>query len=68
MPSGVISYVSHAYPGQTTDKEIIIASDILSQMQIGDNVMADKGFLINDLLPEGKYKYSILNVTFPKNT
>lgn len=52
-PSGVVGFGSKAYPGMTTDKEIIMATKILDQLEVGDNVMADKGFLIDDLLPDG---------------
>ena len=49
----MIVYTSECYPGSTTDKEIVIDSEILSKLSVGDNVMADKGFLIHDILPEG---------------
>ena len=52
-PSGVVVYSSSAYPGSTTDKEIVVASGVLNQLKTGDNVMADKGFLIHDILPGG---------------
>lgn len=55
MPCGVISYMSRGYPGSTSDKEMVIAAeDMLSQLKPGENVMADKGFLVDDILPEGK--------------
>ena len=50
-PCGV--FVSECYPGSTTDKEIVVDSGILNKLVVGDNVMADKGFLIHDILPEG---------------
>jgi hypothetical protein len=52
-PNGVLVYISPAYPGSTTDKEIVAATGIVEQLNIGDNLMADKGFLIDDLLPDG---------------
>ena len=52
-PSGVVGFSSSAYPGMTTDKEIVMATKVLDQLEVGDNVMADKGFLIDELLPDG---------------
>lgn len=49
-PSGVIGFVSQLYPGSTTDKEITIKSGLLDKLARGDEVMADKGFLIHDEL------------------
>ena len=54
-PSGVVVYSSIRKPGSTTDKEIVIDSGILQKLSVGDNVMADKGFLIHDILPEGTF-------------
>lgn len=52
-PNGVITFVSKAYPGSTSDKKIVEHSGILNQMHHGDLILADKGFLIQDLLPAG---------------
>ena len=49
-PSGVIGFVSDLYPGSTTDKEITIKSGMLDKLESGDEIMADKGFLIQDEL------------------
>ena len=51
--NGCITFCSSAYPGSTSDKAIVEHSGILSQLIAGDVVLADKGFLINDLLPPG---------------
>ncbi|KAJ8975384.1 hypothetical protein NQ317_008599, partial [Molorchus minor] len=53
-PNGVITFVSKAYPGSTSDKKIVEHSEILKQMNDGDLILADKGFLIKDLLPSGE--------------
>ena len=53
-PNSIITFISAAYPGSITDKELTIASGILSLLVPGDNIMADKGFLIENLLPEGR--------------
>ena len=59
-PNACITYVSEAYPGNTTDQEIMKHDRLLDQLEPGDGVMADKGFIkSNTLLPVGKtYKRS----------
>ena len=52
-PNGVITFVSDLYPGSVSDKEIVRHSGILEQMAPGDLILADKGFLIQDILPKG---------------
>lgn len=52
-PNGVVTFVSSLYPGSTSDKIITLKSGILEQLVPGDVVMADKGFLIGDILPPG---------------
>lgn len=52
-PNGVITFVSKAYPESTSDKQIVQHSEILKQMVPGDLILADKGFLIKELLPPG---------------
>ncbi|CAG2207149.1 unnamed protein product [Mytilus edulis] len=49
-PNGAISFVSSLYTGSISDKAITEKSGILDLLEPGDEVMADKGFLINDLL------------------
>ena len=51
--SGVVTFCSDLYPGCISDKEIVQYSGVLKQMVPGDMVIADKGFLIQDLLPAG---------------
>ncbi|KAK0144261.1 hypothetical protein N1851_017374 [Merluccius polli] len=52
-PNGVITFVSDLYGGSASDKAITGDSGILQHLQPGDMVMADKGFTIRDILPEG---------------
>ena len=49
-PSGATAFVSELYPGSISDKEITVKSGLLNHLQQGDEVMADKGFLIQDEL------------------
>ncbi len=48
-PGGLTSFVSHAYGGATSDRQIIERSDILSKVDPGDSIMADKGFDVQDI-------------------
>ena len=52
-PNGVITLASKLYPGSISDKEIVIQSGVLQQTCAGDIVMADKGFLMHDIMPSG---------------
>lgn len=54
-PNGVVTYASRFYPGSTSDKKIVEHCGITSQLHIGDCVLADKGFLVRDVLPYGVY-------------
>ena len=54
LPNGLVAFLSPVYPGSTTDKELVVASGLLEELNPGDNILADKGFLIDDILPEGK--------------
>jgi hypothetical protein len=52
-PNGVVTFVSSLFPGSTSDKVITLNSGLLEQLVPGDLVLADKGFLIRDILPQG---------------
>lgn len=49
-PHGAISFVSNAFVGRASDKHITKVSKILDHILVGDIVMADRGFLIEDSL------------------
>jgi len=46
----LLFFVSDLFPGSTSDKVITLQSGILFQLESGDLVIADKGFLIRDIL------------------
>lgn len=52
-PNGAIIFCSNLFSGNTSDKEIVIRSGVLRTLQAGDLVLADKGFLVHDILPPG---------------
>ena len=52
-PNAVITYVSKLYPGSISDKAIVQESGLLNHLTPGDLVLADKGFLIQDIVPCG---------------
>ncbi|XP_030293373.1 uncharacterized protein LOC115593829 [Sparus aurata] len=52
-PNGVITFASDLYGGSASDKAITADCGLLQHLQPGDMVMADKGFTIRDILPEG---------------
>ena len=58
-PNGAILFVSDAYEGSISDKEIVCVSDFLDFLNPGDVVMADRGFLIKEILNERHVKLII---------
>ncbi|KAK5650066.1 hypothetical protein RI129_001095 [Pyrocoelia pectoralis] len=45
-PSGLITYVSDAYGGRTSDKAIFNCQNLIAKLEPLDAIMVDKGFLI----------------------
>lgn len=59
-PNGLVSFVSSLYTGSISDKEITQRSGFLDMsFTDGDSVMADKGFLIEDMLKEKNVNLNI---------
>ena len=58
-PNGAILFVSDAFEGSISDKEIVRVSGFLDFLNPGDVVMADRGFLIKELLNERHVKLII---------
>lgn len=52
-PKVVLTFYSLLYPGSTSDKEKVKHSEVIDVFNSGDLILADKGFFISDLLPEG---------------
>ena len=52
-PNAVITFVSKLYPGSISDKAIEQKSGFLDHVSTGDVGLADKGFLIQDIVPNG---------------
>ena len=52
-PNGVLTYISNLYPGSISDKEIVQQSGFLQHFVPGDLILADKGFLIQYIVPKG---------------
>ena len=58
-PGGLISYVSPAYGGSASDRQLIERSNIPAACDPGDSVMADKGFDVDDLFIPFKVSVNI---------
>lgn len=52
-PNGVVTYARDLYVGSTSDKKIVNDSGILQMLEAGDLILADKGFLIQNILLAG---------------
>ncbi len=51
-PAGAVMFLSHGWGGRVSDKQITVESSFLDKVTIGDCIMADRGFLIEDELAE----------------
>lgn len=49
-PTGSICFVSPTFEGSISDKKLIEESGLLQKLEEGDEIMADKGFDIQDIL------------------
>lgn len=54
-PNGVKTLISNFFPGSVSDNEIVNQSNLLALMDTGDLILADKGFIIQDIVPKGVY-------------
>ncbi|XP_062586703.1 uncharacterized protein LOC134248310 [Saccostrea cucullata] len=62
---GLISYLSPAYGGSTSDRQIVERSSLMNLCDKGDSIMADKGFNVQDLF--APHDVTINIPTFFKN-
>ncbi|EEC16180.1 conserved hypothetical protein, partial [Ixodes scapularis] len=52
-PNGFIMFISKAYGGRASDRYITVNSGFLDHLEYGDEVLADRGYSIADVLPVG---------------
>ncbi|CAN7944341.1 unnamed protein product, partial [Ixodes hexagonus] len=52
-PNGFVMFISKAYGGRASDRYITANSGFLDNLEYGDEVFADRGFTIADILPVG---------------
>lgn len=58
-PAGLVSFVSTAYGGSASDRQICQRSNLRTLLQPGDQIMADKGFNVQDLFEDMFVKINI---------
>lgn len=63
-PGGLISYHSPAYGGSTSDRQIIERSDLMKKCDSGDLVLADRGFVVQDIF--APHNITVATPTFTK--
>ena len=66
-PGGMVSYISPAYGGSTTDRQIVERSNITSTVNPTDSIMADKGFDVQDIFAPMDVKINIPTFFRKKN-
>ena len=66
-PGGLVNYVSPAYGGSTSDRQIVERCKIVGACDPGDSVMADKGFNVQDLFATANVHVNIPTFFKKKN-
>ena len=64
-PTGIITFISHPYGGNTSDRHIAEA-ELIDKIEPGDAVMVDRGFNIGDLLLQHSAKLHMPSLTRKK--
>ena len=59
MPSGPICFLSPLFEGSVSDKQLVQESGLLEKLNEGDEIMADKGFMIQDMLAQHGVRLNI---------
>lgn len=60
-PGGLISYISPAYGGSASDRQIVERSDLCNKCQSGDTILGYKCFLVQDIF--APYDVTVLTPT-----
>ena len=47
----MVNFLSSLWTGGVSDKELAKCSGLLEKLELGDNIMDDRGFEISDALP-----------------
>lgn len=58
-PSGAVTFLSDTYEGSIGDREIVLKSGLVNLLDPWDLVIADRGFLIKDILQDRKAELNI---------
>ena len=66
-PGGQISYISPAYGGSTSDRQVVERSPLVNICDPGDSIMSDKGFNVQDLFAPKDVKVNIPTFFKKKN-
>ena len=66
-PGGLVNYISPAYGGSTSDRQIVERSNLVSICDPGDSIMADKGFNVQDLFATKNVSINIPSFFKKKN-
>ncbi|XP_050415275.1 uncharacterized protein LOC126829417 [Patella vulgata] len=66
-PGGYISYVSPAYGGSASDRQIVERSNLMYMCNRKDSIMADKGFNVQDLFATRDIRINIPTFFCKKN-
>ena len=61
-PGGLVSYMSNAYGGSTSDRQIVERSGLPSLCDVNDSIMADKGFNVQDILAPKRHPNKYTNI------
>jgi hypothetical protein len=67
MPTGAITFLSKLYNGAISDLHITKCSGLMDQLEEGDDVMADRGFNIRNMLLKKKCTLNIPSFTHGKS-
>ncbi len=66
-PGGLVSYVSPAYGGSTSDRQICERSNLSDMCDPGDSIMSDKGFNVQDMFEHRNITVNIPSFFKKKN-